>query len=349
MMRTQLDLFERYLQAIRKHLPWSRQDDILAELRANLESQLEDKEEELGRPLSEGEMIDWLKQIGSPMHVAMRYQPQQYLIGPAIFPMYWYVLRLVIPVTAVIFVVVNGLLIATQTVSAPSIGEAIGHLPGVLINVAAWVTAAFVALEFTMSHYPNVRLPISAWSREWSPSGLPPLEKAPPAGHKPKAYAQAVAEVIFGFLFLVWLTLIPHNPSLLMGPGLAALHASPFQLAHVWWDFYRAVVVLNFIQVGWNAYRLYDGTWQEPSFALKLASKAFGAIGIGVLLAAPHRAYLHLRNPGTDAFQYGATLDTINMWIWRGACIVCAIIVLQFLGECIKAAFDAHRNRLGMR
>ena len=348
MMHTQVDLFERYLQAIRRHLPWGRQDDILAELRTNLESQLEDKEEELGRPLTEGEMIDWLKQLGSPLHVAMPYQPQQYLIGPSIFPMYWYVLRLVIPWTAVLFTVVNGLLIATQGSGAPSIGEVINKLPGVLIMVVAWVTGGFALLEFMMSRYPQVRLPLSVWSRDWSPSTLPPLEKAPPAGHKPKSYAQAVAEVIFGFLFLVWLTLIPHNPGIMMGPGAAALHASPFRLAHIWWDFYRIVVILNFIQVGWNSYRLYEGTWQEPSLALKLASKTFGIISMGVLIAAPHHAYLLLRNPEADAVQYGATLDTINMWAWRGACVMAVIIIVQLLVDSIKAGIDAHHRRMGV-
>ena len=348
MIHTRHDLFERYLQAIARHLPWRRRDDILAELRANLESQLEDREEELGRPLTEGEMIDWLKQLGSPMHVASRYQPQQYLIGPTVFPMYWYVLRLALLWAAVIFTVVNGILIATQATGAPAIGEAISRLPGVMINVAAWITGVFVGLEYTVNHYPNVRLPLAGWSRDWNPSGLPSLEKAPAPGYKPKSYAQAVAEVIFGFLFLVWLTLIPHHPSLLMGPGAAVLHASPFHLAHVWWDFYRVVVILNFVQVGWNSYRLWDGTWQEPSVAVHLASKVFGLLGLGVLILAPQHMYLLLRNPEADALQYGATLANINLWAWRGVCIMGAIIALQLIGDSIKAIVDGYRGRLGM-
>ena len=35
-----MELLDRYLEAVKKHLPWQRQDDIIAELRANLESQL---------------------------------------------------------------------------------------------------------------------------------------------------------------------------------------------------------------------------------------------------------------------------------------------------------------------
>jgi len=346
MTYTTVDLFERYLQAIRKHLPWRRQADILAELRANLESQLEDREEERGRPLTEGEMTDWLRQLGSPMQVAMRYQPQQYLIGPSMFPMYWYVLRLAVPLIAVVYTVANGLLIATQASGAPSIARVILNLPGVLIMLAAWITAVFAGLEFTASHWPSVRLPLSGWSREWSPSTLPPLEKSPAEGRKPKSYAQAVAEVIFGFLFLVWLTLIPHHPSLLMGPGAAILHGSPFRLAHVWWDFYRVVVILNFVQVGWNSYRLWEGTWQDESVAVHLASKAFGLIGLGVLIAAPHRTYLLLRDPTADPMPYGVTLETINMWAWRGVWLMGAIVVLQLIGEIAKAGYVAWRRRI---
>ena len=67
-----MDLFERYLQAVGKYLPWERQADIVAELRANLESQREEREAGLGRPLTEGEMIDWLKELGPPMQMASR-------------------------------------------------------------------------------------------------------------------------------------------------------------------------------------------------------------------------------------------------------------------------------------
>ena len=106
-----MELLDRYLQAVKKHLPLRRQDDIIAELRANMESQLEDKESALGRPLTTGELEDWLKKMGSPIMVAARYQPQQYLIGPAIFPVYWYVMRLVLLWAVIIYAIVNAVVI----------------------------------------------------------------------------------------------------------------------------------------------------------------------------------------------------------------------------------------------
>ncbi len=104
------------------------------------------------------------------------------------------------------------------------------------------------------------------------------------------------------------------------------------------------VVILNFIQVGWNSYRLWDGTWQEPSLALQLASKAMGIVTLGVLIAAPQHAYLLLRSPAADSMQYGPTVDTINLWAWRGICVMAGIVVLQLIGEGIKAGIDAYRR-----
>ena len=98
-----MELLDRYLQAVKKHLPWQRQDDIIAELKANLEAQLEDKEAALGRPLTKAEAEVWLKQFGHPIQAAAHYQPQRSLIGPALFPFYWYVLGIALFWATVIY------------------------------------------------------------------------------------------------------------------------------------------------------------------------------------------------------------------------------------------------------
>src|SRR5579863_5139005 len=135
-----MELLDRYLQAVKKYLPARRQDDIIAELRANMESQIEDKESELGRPLTQGEMEDLLRKMGSPVMVASRYQPQQYLIGPTVFPMYLYVLRIAVLWAIVIYSVVIVAVIPFTSPSASSVADSLMRMPGVLMTVAAWVT-----------------------------------------------------------------------------------------------------------------------------------------------------------------------------------------------------------------
>jgi hypothetical protein len=89
-----MELLDRYLQAVKFWLPRGQKQDILAELSDDLRSQIEEQESERGRPLVKAEIEAILKKTGPPMLVAGRYLPQRYLIGPALFPIYWFVLRL---------------------------------------------------------------------------------------------------------------------------------------------------------------------------------------------------------------------------------------------------------------
>src|SRR6266851_6223859 len=89
-----MDLIDRYLKAVKVWLPSEQKQDIVAELSEDIRSQIEDKESELGRQLNDAEVEAILKKGGPPMLVAQRYLPPRYLIGPALFPTYWMVLRL---------------------------------------------------------------------------------------------------------------------------------------------------------------------------------------------------------------------------------------------------------------
>ena len=47
-----MDLIDRYLVAVRRHLPRPLQQDIVEELAGNLRSEAEEAEQRLGRPLT---------------------------------------------------------------------------------------------------------------------------------------------------------------------------------------------------------------------------------------------------------------------------------------------------------
>ena len=81
-----MDLLDRYLQAVRFFLPPSSRTTSSASCRRTCISQMEDRAEELGRPLSEDEQADILRRHGHPMLVAGRYRSRQQLIGPTFFP-----------------------------------------------------------------------------------------------------------------------------------------------------------------------------------------------------------------------------------------------------------------------
>jgi hypothetical protein len=341
-----MELLDRYLQAVKKHMPWKRQDDIIAELRANLEAQLEDKEAALGRPLSTGETEDWLRQIGPPMRVAARYQPQQFLIGPALFPTYWFVLRLAFLWSMIIYAIVSALQIATQTPNGAAVLEAVLRVPAILMQVAAWVTLIFAVIEFAATHYPEKCPEIAGVTADWSPGTLPPLEKEEAGGKKPRSFAHAVAEEVFGFLFLIWLLLVPHYPYLLLGPGAFYLPVSPFQLAPFWVAFYWAVVALNVLQLAWRSVDLARGVWQNSRRLQHIVMSAFGLIPLGLLVNVRDQVFVTLKHPALDLARYGAAVDSINKSIHLSALLLCAIAVLSLAWEIGQMIADSYRKRV---
>jgi hypothetical protein len=344
-----MELLDRYLQAVKKHLPWERQDDILAELRANLESQLEDQEEEIGRPLTPAEVETWLKQIGPPMMVAARYQKQQYVIGPAVFPMYWYVLRLASFWMLIVYAIVSAILIFSAANPSVAAMGAVVRAPFVLMNTAAWITLTFAAFEYAIAHSWITWPASAAWPGGWSPSSLPPLDKQAASGKKPRSYAMVVAEVIFGFLFLGWLLLVPKHPVLMFGPGALYMQISPFRLEPVWYTFYWWVVGLNVLQLAWRCADLARGAWQGPRLVQQAVTKLLGLIPLAILIAAPGHLLITLKHPEVDYAHYGEAVNSINLAAHGGLLIVCAIVVLQLLWEIGQSSLEAYRRRVAGR
>jgi hypothetical protein len=344
-----MDLIERYLQAVKKHLPWKRQDDIIAELRANLVSQFEDKETELGRPLTIGEVEAWLKQIGPPKQMAAPFRPQRYLIGPALFPVFCMVMAIVLIWVTIFHVMGSVMQMALGTPTWSVVLAAVTSLPDVLVVNAAWVTLIFAVIEFA-KQAPATRKTPAATSVDWSPSSLPPVEKDYGGGQKPRSYAGLIVEVVFGSLFLVWLLLLPRHPYLLFGPGVAfpnslRPYVSPFRLAPIWSQVYWWVLALTVLNLSWSGSDLWRGTWRRPRPLRRIAQSALGLIPLGLLLAAADRSWVKLKNPVLDGARYHATLDSINHALFVFIVILSATSAMKLVWEIGRAYLATLRKR----
>src|ERR1700683_2599670 len=165
-----MDLMERYLHAVKVWLPGAQQDDILAELSEDLNSQIEDRETELGRKLNADEVAAILKRRGRPIVVASVYGPRQSLIGPAWFPAYCFVLKLVlgimVPVMALI--VTPALYFSSPNPNAALLNMLRG-LPGAALTTFGIITLIFVCLERFQFHAQGETL------EDWDPRKLPPV------------------------------------------------------------------------------------------------------------------------------------------------------------------------------
>jgi hypothetical protein len=338
-----MELLDRYLQAVKKHLPWERQDDIVAELKANLEAQLEDKEAELGRPLTKEEMEAWIQQLGSPLLVAARYGPQRHLIGPALFPIYWYLLRLVIGWTTLIYLIAKTVEIGAKGLSGHAVLDAALRLPGIWLINAAVVTLIFAVVEAAGARFPGRYIPFAPMSPVWLPAALPPLAKS--AGERPRSFAKALAEVIFGWLLLAWLLLVPRHPYLLLGPGAWVLASLPYKLAPVWWPYYWMLVAIQVFELAWSSWELARGTWQRPRRVRPLITHTMGLASLAILLSAPDHALFLLKNPAADAAAHGAALASLNKGLTGALALAAAIVALQLVWSVGKMGAETYRKR----
>lgn len=191
-----MDLIDRYLTAIRWNLPrGANADDVIAELRDVIASRVEDREESLGRPLGEKEVSALLREFGHPLVVAARYGNQQWLIGPDLFPFYWFALKVVLAISVVLTILSGVGEIVADGRPIQALIHVLGGAWWSLLGNAGLVTLIFAVIERT------------GWLTDhlsrWSPEHLPDLGDLK-FKTKPKNPWEYLFEVTIGIGFILW-------------------------------------------------------------------------------------------------------------------------------------------------
>jgi hypothetical protein len=199
---TNQELLDRYIHAIQMMLPPEKMDDIAAEVRSNLESQVEDQAMALGRELRPEELSALLKQHGHPVKVACRYhdEPRRGLISPALFPFYWLTLRAVFALWVTIRIIVAAF--AFQGKSA--VGTILLQL-GRDILLAGFFIAAGVTLLFAVWEYLEFKF---RYSERWKPESLRPV---PPPNRQPQK-PRPMVKITGGIVWLIFFALALYSP-----------------------------------------------------------------------------------------------------------------------------------------
>ena len=261
-----MQLIERYLQAVKFWLPRQQKQDIIAELSEDIHSEIEEKETELGRPLTEVEIETILKQRGRPMLVANRYLPQEHLIGPVLFPIYRFVLKIVLLCYLVPWVLVwIGLLFFNSGYRAEHTGpawiSALGSIWG-SFWFAAFVAVATVTLIFAILERAQAK---SGFLRDWDPHKLPPVRNP---NLIPRA--SSVFELCAGMIFCLWWTANMHSPILLNLPSLR------ISLSSEWRYFYWGFLILALVNISLAGVNLMRPYWTGLRATFRLLSDAAG-------------------------------------------------------------------------
>ncbi|HSZ61508.1 MAG TPA: hypothetical protein VK828_06905 [Terriglobales bacterium] len=309
-----MELLDRYLHAIEFWLPKRQRQDIIAELSEDLRSQIEEKEAELGRKLQNEEVEAILKRCGSPLAVALRYQPQQYLIGPTLFPVYRFVLALLMAGCVVPqFLIWLGFLIVDPAHRGGYLH--IGNLGITVVFFAFFTTLGFAILERSGAMQERLNT--------WDPRKLPPL-KDPNRIARSGPLGEIAVAVIFNawFVGMFW----PRPAFDLFGAQI-----SP---APVWkiifWSF-LVLAVANVALAGVNLFRPY---WTRLRASLRLVFDGVGGALFCWLLKAQVLAGISV--PGPPAPKSVELTRLINVWLTK-ALPWAAVTILAIL------AFDAYR------
>ena len=84
-----MELVDRYVYEVGRHLPRRSRADIETEIRSLIEDTLEGYAEKQGRDVDEDMVVAVLQEFGKPEKVAASYRTgKQYLVGPGLFPIF---------------------------------------------------------------------------------------------------------------------------------------------------------------------------------------------------------------------------------------------------------------------
>ena len=263
-----MQVLDRYLAAIARHLPKAEAADIIAELRENLLSEIEEKEAELGRPLGAKELDALLTAFGHPLALAARYGKARYLIGPEIYPFWTATLRVVFGILAAIVVV--GLIVAAASgeLQSRQVADGLAQVVPKFLSAFAIVTLVFAVMERSW----NGRMRL-----KWSPRQLPPPRSS---GRKPLGI---VSEMVAGAVALLWWTGFVQFSALIPIPPFVHIH-----LAHVWAELYWIIAAYWSAEIAINGLELARPRWVRLNAALSTAKWIAGCAILADLLQAGH-------------------------------------------------------------
>lgn len=320
-----MDMVERYLQAVRYWLPVAERDDLVAELAEDIRSEVQERERAGGRPLGEEELRDLLQRHGHPLWVASRYVPQQWLIGPAVLPIYRQVLRWSLGCLAAIFV-------------AAAVFVSVSAAPGRagLTNPAAWVWNG-VLWAFA---YSGLLTLVFAWierrhaavkpTDRWDPAQAFELPQSPEhaqAAEAARIRVGAAGGLAGGAAFLAW--------------WLGAWRFEPpaellVRLTPIWRTLWWPILVLTVASMALAAVALVRPQPTRRRAALAFARDLLGAGVVAALLGAGE--LIEIVVPGAPAERVATLARTVNLSLL----VTVAAFGLAYLAEAVR---DLRRAR----
>ncbi len=262
-----MDVLDRYLQAVKFWLPKAQKQDIIAELSEDIRSQIDDREAELGREATTAEVEAILVRLGRPVLVAERYLPPEHLIGPVWFPIYVFVLKLVVACYLVPWILVwTGLMIFSPAYRVAHssagwiamVGEFWSGFWVVALLAIGTVTVVFAVLERAERK--------SKFLQDWDPHRLPAVRDP---NRIPRA--DSVVELVVNTVFCSWWIIAVSSALVFVRPGWS------ITLAPVWPYFYWGLLLISVASIVMAGVNLFRPRWTRQRAVLRLVLDLSGS------------------------------------------------------------------------
>lgn len=308
---TQVD---RYLESVGMFLPERQKDDILSELSDHIHSRMEDQEAQLGRPLTDSEQHDILKNYGHPLSVAGRYRPDsgglmfgKQLIGPALFSIYIRVLGISLLIALALQIVL------TIALDLPTSGVFSRLMVHVFLQ-SATVTLIFVLIQRMAQEHPD------QWG--WL-TGQPDSVNRIPSLPRISRLESALQIVLLA-VFLAITYGVLSTPDAGIGP---------FRLAPIWFSLSAAFLVALSAGMVQSAVNLARPDWVRFHAGMQIGFELLSlaliclllSAGVWVILTAPAGATLD------EQLKLAEIVATINEYFFYGLLISVAISLYQLV------------------
>ncbi|OOZ82465.1 HAAS signaling domain-containing protein [Bacillus cereus] len=281
-----MNLIDIYVEEVAKRLPEKNRDDIILELRSTIEDMLPDD-------YNEDDEKRVLEKLGSPVSLANGYLDRpMHLIGPRYFDVYTTLLKMIIPIAAVIaliamvaenFVGYDGEQ-AVLNVILNVIGKGIGEIIEVGLHVFFWLTLVFAILERTDKD--KGTQPLTTSLKKWTPDDLKNTS------YVPKKKSISKFEVFGGLMWTaIWATLYfyaNHLVGVYNATESGLKFVAPTFNHDVLLQYWPIVVIVIMFEIGISLYKLVQGQWTKKLAIGNAILQIVGTIVFIVIVVNPH-------------------------------------------------------------
>ncbi len=329
-----MDLIERYVFAVIRHLPPKQRADTEKKLRSLIEDRLQQRT--AGNPPQPEDVEAVLLELGDPKKRSDDYRGSpRYLISPAFFDTYWLSLR--IALLAVGFSVLLAMVVKLAVNPPDQIWQAFSEIMSGLYN-GLLATFAVVTLIFGLiEHFnPQAEEQLQALKGKWQPGLLPKI----PVRSLRINRADPIASIVFTLIFLCIINVDYHVI------GMYIHEKSNWQVIPLFSDYFGIFLPwLNLsmiLSIVIESIKLVFGRWTIPLVAGSIAQKALGLI-ISLRMFASARIF----NAGffdemINIFQKDGTLVSIDLAA-RVCRVLTILIILGFAVDVLTTGWKAIR------